>query len=101
VNRGAVRAVLGELAAARADLRRAVSLEPELVPAWHNLAVVLEQSGRAVAAAAARDQQRRAADSAPRGYPYGVGVGLLEPDPRPLLWLDGGSLYLAQAPFRE
>jgi len=101
VNRGAVRAALGELAAAEADLRQATALEPELAPAWHNLAVVLERAGRAPDAAAAGEQQRRAAGSAPRGYPYGVGVGLLELDPGPLLWLDADGLRLARAPFRE
>jgi tetratricopeptide (TPR) repeat protein len=100
-NRGAAWAALGEHAKAEADLRRATSLEPELVPAWHNLAVVLERSGRASDAAAARGEQRRAAAAGPRGHPYGVGVGLLQPEPLPLLWLEAERLRLARAPFRE
>jgi tetratricopeptide (TPR) repeat protein len=99
-NRGAVLAAVGEFEAAEADLRQASSLDPHLAPAWHNLAVVLERSGRVDEAAAARQEWRRAAHAPPRGYPYGVGVGLLYPGMRPLLWLDGDALRLAHAPFR-
>jgi tetratricopeptide (TPR) repeat protein len=100
-NRGAVLAAIGELAAAEADLRQAVSLDPDLAPAWHNLTVVSERSGRPDAADEAWREWRRAAHAPPRGYPYGVGVGLLYPGLRPLLWLDGDALRLARAPFRD
>ena len=43
---------------------------------------------------------RRIAHAAPRGTPYDVGVGLLNPGELPLLWLDAGGLTLARAPFR-
>jgi tetratricopeptide (TPR) repeat protein len=99
-NRGAVLAAIGEFELAEADLRQASSLDPQLAPAWHNLAVVLERSGRADEAASARREWRRAAHAPPRGYPYGVGVGLLHPGMRPLLWLDGDVPSLARAPFR-
>jgi Flp pilus assembly protein TadD len=74
-NRGAVRAALGEPVEAERDLRAALEANPEMVPAWRNLARVLELSGSAAEAERAR---RRAADQAcrgPRGYPYGVGTG--------------------------
>jgi len=80
-----VLAAAGELEAAEAELQQASSLDPDLAPAWHNLAVVLERSGRADAAAAARREWQRAAHAPPRGYPYGVGVGLLHPGTRPLI----------------
>ncbi len=99
-NRGAVLAVSGDFEAAEADLRQASSLGAYLAPAWHSLAVVLERSGRVDEAAAARQEWRRAAHAPPRGYPYGVGVGLLYPGMRPLLWLDGDALRLARAPFQ-
>jgi hypothetical protein len=62
---------------------------------------VLERSGRGDAAAHARREWRRAAHAPPHGYPYGVGGGLLTPGTRPLLWLDGATLRLARAPFRD
>jgi tetratricopeptide (TPR) repeat protein len=74
-NRGAVRAALGEPAEAERDLRAALEANPEMVPAWQNLARLLERSGSALEAESAR---RRAAEQAcrgPRGYPYGVGTG--------------------------
>ena len=74
-NRGAVRATVGELDEAELDLRTALEANPEMVPAWRNLARLLERSGNAPEAERAR---RRAADQAcrsPRGYPYGVGTG--------------------------
>jgi len=99
-NRGAVLAAVGELEAAEADLRQALSLEPDLAAAWHNLTVVLERSGRPGEAARTRWEWQRAAHAPPHGYPYGVGVGLLYPGRRPLLWLDDDGLQLARAPFR-
>jgi ferric-dicitrate binding protein FerR (iron transport regulator) len=70
-----VRAALGEPAEAERDLRAALEANPEMVPAWQNLARLLERSGSALEAESAR---RRAAEQAcrgPRGYPYGVGTG--------------------------
>ena len=74
-NRGAVRAADGDLAGAEADLRQALELEPELVPAWRNLAIVQGRAGRTAQAERARDQAARQACRSPRGYPHGVGTG--------------------------
>jgi tetratricopeptide (TPR) repeat protein len=98
-NRGAVFAELGDLAAAESDLERALAVEPELAAAAHNLAVVYQRAGREEAAASARRRWLRATLEPPSGYPYGVGVGLLEPGARPLLWLGEDGLRLAEAPF--
>jgi len=101
-NRGAVRAVLGELAEAERDLRAALEANPEMVPAWINLARLLERSGRA---AEAERAWRRAAEQAcrgPRGYPYGVGTGeILEwgVGRRWLLLWDGAALRAALPAF--
>jgi tetratricopeptide (TPR) repeat protein len=99
-NRGALLAEVGEFPAAEADLRKALSLDPDLAVTWHNLMVVLSRSGRTAEAARALSEWQRAAHAAPRGYPYGIGVGLLHPGRRPLLWLDSDGLSLARAPFR-
>jgi tetratricopeptide (TPR) repeat protein len=98
-NRGAVSAELGDLAAAVSDLERALENDPDFAVAAHNLAVVHERAGRKDAAASARSRWLRATVEPPSGYPYGVGVGLLEPGARPLLWLGEGGLRLAEAPF--
>ena len=82
-------------------MRGAVIRAPALAPAWHTLMVVLERSGGSEKVAWARRNWQRAAAIPPRGYPYGVGVGLLHPGRRPLLWLDARGLQLAQAPFRS
>ncbi len=74
-NRGAVRAADGNLAGAEADLRAALELTPELVPAWRNLAVVLGRAGRAAEAERTRERAERQACRSPRGYPHGVGTG--------------------------
>jgi hypothetical protein len=74
-NRGAVRAQLGDLAGAESDLREALDLNAAMVPAWRNLARVLERAGRTKASAGAREAAVREACSAPRGYPYGLGTG--------------------------
>jgi arylsulfatase len=105
VNRGALRALRGELAAAESDLRAALALEPDLAPAWHDLAEVLALAQRPEEAAAARESATRAAQTPPRGYPYGIPSGLAQyPLPtlglRSMLWLEGGVLKLARAPFR-
>jgi tetratricopeptide (TPR) repeat protein len=98
-NRGAVYAELGDLAAAVSDLERALESDPDFAVAAHNLAVVHERAGRKDAAASARRRWLRATVESPSGYPHGVGVGLLEPGARPLLWLGEGGLRLAEAPF--
>jgi tetratricopeptide (TPR) repeat protein len=74
-NRGALRAARGDLAGAEADLRDALETNPEMVPAWRNLARVLERSGREYEAREARARASRQACRAPRGYPYGLGTG--------------------------
>jgi Flp pilus assembly protein TadD len=74
-NRGAVRAQLGDLAGAEADLRAALDLSAAMVPAWRNLAGVLARAGRPEAGAEARRRAAREACTGPRGYPYGLGTG--------------------------
>jgi tetratricopeptide (TPR) repeat protein len=98
-NRGAVFAELGDLAAAASDLERALLADPDFAVAAHNLAVVHERAGRDEVATLARRHWLRATAGSPSGYPYGVGVGLLEPGARPLLWLAPDGLRLAEAPF--
>jgi predicted Zn-dependent protease len=74
-NRAAVRAQAGALAAAEVDLRASLAAAPDQVPAWRNLAGVLERLGRPDEARAARAGGAQAACRPPRGYPYGVGTG--------------------------
>jgi tetratricopeptide (TPR) repeat protein len=105
VNRGAVRATLGQLEDAERDLREALALDSRLAPAWHALAEVLSGDGRASEAGSARERAAAAAARGPRGYPYGIPDGLgqwpsFELGYRFLLWLEGRSLRLAHAPFR-
>jgi tetratricopeptide (TPR) repeat protein len=99
-NLGAVMAAIGDVRGAEDELTRAVSLSPDLAPAWHTLAIILERQGRFEAAEDARGAWERASRAPPDDYPYDVGVGLLEIGMRPLLWFDGQGLSLAQAPFR-
>jgi tetratricopeptide (TPR) repeat protein len=99
-NRGAVRLAAGDAVGAESDLRRALSIDPDLAPAWHTRMILLERADRPEEAETARTEWLRAAESAPRGYPAGVGVGRLHPGRRPLLWLDASGLALARAPFR-
>jgi hypothetical protein len=77
VNRGALSAQQGDLAAAAEDLRAALNIDPSLPPAWANLAVVLTRQGRAQEAANARERAAAAEAEPPRGFPYGVGNGYL------------------------
>jgi tetratricopeptide (TPR) repeat protein len=74
-NRGALRAAQGDLAGAEADLRAALGLAPEMVPAWLDLATVLASAGREDEARQTRARASRQACLAPRGYPYGLGTG--------------------------
>jgi len=77
VNRGALSAQQGDLAAAAADLRAALDIDPSLPPAWTNLAVVLAHQGLEREAANARERAAAAEAEPPRGFPYGVGNGFL------------------------
>jgi tetratricopeptide (TPR) repeat protein len=74
-NRGAVRARLGDFAGAELDLRAALAESDEIVPAWRNLALVLQREGPTEASEAAWAGALRVACSGPRGYPYGLGTG--------------------------
>jgi len=101
-NRGAVRALLGDLAGAEADLRDALALSSAMVPAWRNLGLVLARAGRPQDAERARRRARREACTAPRGHPYGVGTGeVLEwgIGRRWLLLLEGDRLRAAAPSF--
>ncbi len=101
-NRGAIRARQGDFAGAEADLTLAVAGEPAQVPAWLDLARVLEALGRAGEAEQARAEAAHWACVAPRRYPYGVGTGeVLEwgVARRPLLLWEGESLRVAPPAF--
>jgi len=74
-NRGALRAAQGDLPGAEEDLRAALDLAPEMLPAWLDLASVLASSGREGEARQARMRAARQACRGPRGYPYGLGTG--------------------------
>jgi tetratricopeptide (TPR) repeat protein len=74
-NRGALWATLGEPAEAERDLLAALEINPEMVPAWLNLARLLERSGRPAEAERARRRAAQQACRGPRGYPHGVGTG--------------------------
>jgi tetratricopeptide (TPR) repeat protein len=74
-NRGAIRARQAGAAEAERDLRDALAKQPDLVPAWLNLAAVAEGAGRREDARAARARAARAACTPPRGYPHGIGNG--------------------------
>jgi tetratricopeptide (TPR) repeat protein len=77
VNRAVLAVLGGDLVVAERDLRRALTLAPDLPPAWTNLAVVLERTGRESEAADARARAVAASTRPPRGFPYGVGNGFL------------------------
>jgi len=93
MNRGALRALAGDLLGAEADLREATVRMPALAPAWRNLARVLELRGgqKAVQAVATAQQL---ADRAPRGFPYGVGDGFHLNRQRFMLVLEENGLAL-------
>jgi tetratricopeptide (TPR) repeat protein len=101
-NRGAVRALLGDLAGAEADLRDALALSSGMVPAWRNLSLVLTLAGRPQDGERARQRAEREACTPPRGYPYGLGTGeVLEwgVGRRWLLLLEGDRLRAATPSF--
>jgi tetratricopeptide (TPR) repeat protein len=104
-NRGALHAIAGNREDAEADLRRALERAPRMLPAWRNLAVVLDASGRRDEALAARRRADALACRAPRHYPYGLGTGEIVETligARWLLKLEDGQLALAQpADFRR
>ncbi len=77
VNRGALSAHRGDFAAAAADLRAALELDPKLPAAWMNLAVLFARQGSEQQAADARERAAEARAEPPRGFPYGVGNGYL------------------------
>ena len=101
-NRGAIRAAQGDLAGAEADLTLALAREPAQLPAWLDLARVLEARGDASGAEQARSEAAHRACVAPRRYPYGVGTGeVLEwgVARRPLLLWEGEGLRVAPPAF--
>lgn len=101
-NRGALSAVMGHPARAERELRRALAMNPEMVPALLDLAAVLASQSRPEEARAAREQAARLACRAPRRYPHGLGTGeVLEwgIGRRALLLIEGGSLRLAGTDF--
>jgi tetratricopeptide (TPR) repeat protein len=102
VNRGAIRAALGDLAGAEIDLRRGLELAPDLVPGWLGLAETLERAGRSGEADAVRDSAVGAACRSPRGYPHGLGTGeVLEwgVGRRSMVLLEEGGLRVALPAF--
>jgi tetratricopeptide (TPR) repeat protein len=101
-NRGAIRAIQGDWAGAEADLRAGLAMAPAMVPAWRNLALVLEQRGEAEEGGRARERAAQEACRSPRGYPYGVGTGeVLEwgVGRRWLLRIEGEALHPALPEF--
>ncbi len=101
-NRGVIRAELGDLPGAEADLTLALAGEPAQVPAWLALSEVLRALGRESEAREARADALHWACVPPRRYPYGVGTGeVLEWGiaRRPLLLWDGGGLRIAPPGF--
>jgi tetratricopeptide (TPR) repeat protein len=104
-NRGALRALAGDRSGAETDLREAVARTPRLVPAWWNLAAVLDSEGRAEDAAAARRQADAMVCRAPRDYPYGLGTGELLDTLVVSRWLlkleDGGLAPALPTDFRR
>jgi tetratricopeptide (TPR) repeat protein len=101
-NRGAIRAQMGDLPGAEADLALALAGEPAQVPAWLTLAEVAELRGRTGDAGAARAEAMHWGCAAPRRYPYGVGTGeVLEWGiaRRPLLLWDRAGLRVAAPGF--
>ncbi len=106
VNRGVVHAMIDDLGKAEQDLRRALEIDPRLIPAWHNLAEVLERAEQPLEAERARTTAHGLVGTPPRGYVYGVPNGLGQGPTgtlgtRWMLWLDGRDLRLARAPFRD
>jgi arylsulfatase len=76
-----------------------------LIPAWHNLAEVLDRAARPVESERAKIEARSLVGTPPRKYPYGVPHGLgygpsTDLGTRWMLWLDGQDVLLARAPFR-
>jgi hypothetical protein len=101
-NRGAMRFVLGDTVGAERDLRAALSADPELLVAWHDLVALLEATGRPDDARAERRRALGHACTGPRGYPYGLGTGeVLEwgVGRRPLLRIEGDALAVALPDF--
>ena len=87
VNRGAVRAAMGDLGAARIDLQAAVVDAPGIEMAWHDLAWTERALGNDIAADIAAERALDLARDTPRGFPYGVGDGELDTAGRSQRWL--------------
>ena len=93
MNRGAGRALRGDLAGARGDLEYALAARPDIGVGWANLARVERALGNPAAADLAKQRAREITSRPPRGFPYGVGDGDLDyagRDQRWLLELTGG-----------
>ena len=101
-NRGAIRAQLGDLAGAEADLSLALAGEPAQGPAWLALARVHAARGHEEDAGQARAEALHWACVAPRRYPYGVGTGEVHEwgiARRPLLLWESDGLRIAPPAF--
>jgi tetratricopeptide (TPR) repeat protein len=101
MNRGTVRALLGDLVGGRADIERALRHSEEMVPGWSNLAEILELQGQSNDAREARRRAAWFAERAPRRFPYGVGDGELEYAGRGQRWmlvLDAGEISIYRPP---
>jgi tetratricopeptide (TPR) repeat protein len=92
-NRAALLALAGDLPGAEADLRAALEMQPGLAAAVHNHAWILERRGDA-RADTLFDEARRAAERAPRDYPYGAGDGRGLNTQRFMLVLEGAGVEL-------
>ncbi|MFP8878986.1 MAG: sulfatase-like hydrolase/transferase [Myxococcota bacterium] len=106
VNRGVVHAMDGDLDQAETDLRKALEIDPLLIPAWHNLAEVLDRADRPLESERAAANSRSLVGTPPRGFAYGIPHGLGHEPSRTLgirwmLWLDGRDVQLARAPYRD
>ena len=74
-NLGALAAAGGDAKTAERTLRTALTQDPELWPAWENLARTLRRSGRDAEAAEALAEAARVACRPPRGEVRGIGSG--------------------------
>lgn len=87
VNRGAIRALTGDLRGGRRDIEYALSARADIGLGWENLAWVEAALGNASSAARARERAAVLEGRAPRGFPYGVGDGDLDYAGRQQRWL--------------
>lgn len=94
VNRGLLRATLGDLAGAEQDLRTALDAEPDLAAGWFGLAWLATKRGESAEAARYRAGARLRARKAPSGFVYGVGDGFSGNKRRFMLVVEAGELAL-------